>query len=592
MRILVANRGEIAVRIIAAAHAEGHDAVAVYSDADVDAMHVGAADHAVRLGAAPVRESYLNVPALIAAAQASGADAVHPGYGFLAENADFAAACIEAGLTFIGPSPESIALMGDKAAAKRKMAELGVPILPGYQGEDSSDATLLARATDIGVPLMVKAAAGGGGKGMRLVTEPGDVPEAIAAARREALGAFGSDALILERAVLAPRHVEIQVLADQYGTVLAFGERDCTVQRRHQKVVEEAPSPALTPGTRSRMAAAAISAAAGIGYVGAGTVEFLLDTDGSFAFLEMNTRIQVEHPVTELVHGVDLVSWQLRIAEGDHLPTAEPNGPRGHAMEARLYAEGADFLPSSGTIVAYQPPAGAGIRVDSGIRSGNAVPPYYDPMLAKVVAFGEDREQARRRLVRALEQTVALGVSTNRSFLLAVLADERFVSSDFSTAMLAEALPAPPVFTERHVAAAALAQYQRSRDRASERSPDLAGWSSAGVLSSRMTLCAAGTEFDAVVIDDAGEIGVWISGDLVPDPARPTGIAFDGNRVLLAFPDLDLELTDTTMAPRIDGDAAQGSGRLVSPFHGTVAGVLVAVGDHVPAGTPSPWWRR
>ncbi|MFT6942965.1 MAG: geranyl-CoA carboxylase alpha subunit, partial [Nitriliruptoraceae bacterium] len=427
--VLVANRGEIAVRVIRSARSAGYRTVAVFSDADVDAPHVHAADVAVRLGPAPSAQSYLDVDAVLAAAAATGAGAIHPGYGFLSENAGFARACADAGIVFVGPSPEAIEVMGDKAVAKRRMQAAGVPCLPGYQGAAQDDDTLIAEAARIGAPLLVKAAAGGGGKGMRLVTDLADLTAALATARREAKASFGDDSMLLERAVTDPRHVEIQVLADTHGTVLALGERDCSVQRRHQKVVEEAPSPAVDDALRTRMQDAAVAVARDVAYVGAGTVEFLLAADGSFAFLEMNTRLQVEHPVTELITGLDLVELQLQIAQGQPLGLTQDDVTlTGHAIEVRLYAEDPDagYLPQIGTAHRWQAPAG--VRVDSGIATGSEVSAHYDPMLAKVIAHGANREEARRRLADALDRTVLLGVRSNRTFLARVLRDARFAA--------------------------------------------------------------------------------------------------------------------------------------------------------------------
>jgi geranyl-CoA carboxylase alpha subunit len=393
-KILIANRGEIACRVARTAHALGYRTVAVFSDADAGAPHVLACDEAVALGGSLVGESYLAVEKLLSAARASGADAVHPGYGFLSENAGFAQACADAGLVFIGPPPSAIDAMGNKAAAKRRMIEAGVPCVPGYQGADQSDATLIAEATKIGLPVMVKAAAGGGGRGMRLVHDSGELAEAIVGARNEAQNAFGSGELILEKAVIDARHVEIQVFADAYGNVIHLGERDCSVQRRHQKVIEEAPSPAVYGALRQRMGAAAVAAARAIGYRGAGTVEFLLGADGAFYFLEMNTRLQVEHPVTEMITGQDLVAWQLRVAAGEKLPLSQDDVQLdGHAIEVRLYAEDpyAGFLPQTGTVAAWRPAEGPGLRTDHGMRDGQAISAFYDPMIAKVIAHGATR---------------------------------------------------------------------------------------------------------------------------------------------------------------------------------------------------------
>lgn len=439
--ILIANRGEIACRIIRTARAMGYCTVAVFTAPDRGAPHVLAADVAVPIGGA---SGYLDAGAIIAAARKAGAGAVHPGYGFLSENAGFARACAGAGLVFIGPDAEAIALMGSKAEAKRAMERAGVACLPGYAGTDQAEAVLLAEGARIGFPLMVKAAMGGGGKGMRLVRSLGALPEALARAQSEAGKAFGDGALILERALEAPRHVEVQVLADAQGNVLHLGERDCSVQRRHQKVIEEAPSPAVDPGLRAAMGAAAVQAARACGYVGAGTVEFLLE-DGAFHFLEMNTRLQVEHPVTEAVTGIDLVEWQIRVARGEALPwRQEEIAFAGHAIEARLYAEdpAQGFLPQAGRLVRWRP--ALGVRVDHGLAEGQAIGADYDPMLAKLIAHGPDRDTARRRLIRALEETEVLGLRTNKAFLINLLRHDGFAAGAATTAFLARDFAGDP----------------------------------------------------------------------------------------------------------------------------------------------------
>jgi acetyl-CoA/propionyl-CoA carboxylase, biotin carboxylase, biotin carboxyl carrier protein len=454
-KVLVANRGEIAVRIIATLHRLGIASVAVYSDADAGARHVRAAGEAVRIGPPPAAASYLNIDAIIAAALATGAEAVHPGYGFLAENAAFARACAAAGLVFVGPPPGAIEAMGDKIAAKATVAAAGVPVVPGTGKPGMSDEELIISLNGPVFPLLVKPSAGGGGKGMRVVGAPEELPAALAAARREARAAFGDDTLLIERYITRPRHIEIQVLADTYGTVTHLGERECSLQRRHQKIIEEAPSPLLDEERREAMGGAAVEAARSVGYTGAGTVEFIVpgDSPDEFYFMEMNTRLQVEHPVTELVYGLDLVEWQLRVAAGERLTVARPARPAGHAVEARVYAEDPSrgFLPTGGTVLALREPAsargiwgagaphageargiwGAGaphagevsVRVDSGLAEGMTVTSAYDPMLAKVAAWGPDRATALRRLDGALADTAVLGVTTNIAFLRTLLAD-------------------------------------------------------------------------------------------------------------------------------------------------------------------------
>jgi acetyl-CoA carboxylase biotin carboxylase subunit len=462
-RVLVANRGEIAVRIMRACDEMGIDTVAVYSDADACALHVRAARHAVRLGPASPSDSYLSIDKLIDAARATGADAVHPGYGFLAENAGFAAACHDAGLVFVGPPPEAIAAMGSKIAARRAMQQAGVPVVPGETPTDQSDASLAAAAGRAGYPLLVKASAGGGGKGMRLVRHEAELAVAIAGARHEARAAFGDGALYVERLVSHPRHVEIQVLADHHGHVVHLFERDCSVQRRHQKVIEESPSPALTPTLRARMGEAAVAAARAVGYRNAGTVEFLLEGSGDeahFYFLEMNTRLQVEHPVTEAVTGVDLVQAQLRVASGLPLPWRQDDLlQRGHAIECRVYAEdpASGFLPQAGRILLYRAPARTGIRVDAGVENGSDVSVHYDPMIAKLIAYAEKRDLAIARARSALSEFDVLGLATNISFLIGVLDSEPFRIGAIDTAFLDEngsAFVAPPHLPPAAIAAA------------------------------------------------------------------------------------------------------------------------------------------
>jgi len=438
-RVLVANRGEIAVRVMAGCQQQGAEAVAVYSDADRDAMHVRAADIAVRIGPAPARESYLNIPAIIEAARATGAEAIHPGYGFLSENAEFAQACADAGIIFIGPPPEAIRLMGSKTAAKRAVERAGVPTVPGYMGAARDAKAMEREAARIGYPVMLKAAAGGGGKGMRVVQAARDFAESLEAARREALAAFGDDSVFIEKLVVAPRHVEFQILADTYGHTIHLGERECSIQRRHQKIIEESPCPILTPALRAEMGAAAVAAARSAGYVNAGTCEFLLDQEGRYYFLEMNTRLQVEHPVTESVTGFDLVRWQLAIAAGAPLAIQQDDvTPRGHAIEARLYAEdpARDYLPSSGRALVFAPPRAPGVRVDAGIEAGDEVTVNYDPMLAKLVVHAESRPAAIERMRWALDRFPVLGVATNTALLRAIVDEPDYQAGATSTAYL------------------------------------------------------------------------------------------------------------------------------------------------------------
>jgi geranyl-CoA carboxylase alpha subunit len=443
-KILIANRGEIACRIMRTCREMGIASVAIYSDADANALHVEQADEAVHIGASPARESYLNAQAIFDAAKRTGADAIHPGFGFLAENADFAHAVIDAELIWIGPPPSAIAAMGKKRESKWMLK--GIPLVPGYSGSDQSDAALIQAANESGFPIMVKASAGGGGKGMRAVHSADDLPDSLAAARREALQSFGDDTLILERLVPAPRHVEVQIFGDQHGNVVALGERECTLQRRHQKIIEETPSTALTPELREKMLAAAVRIGKQLNYASAGTVEFLVDADRNFYFMEMNTRLQVEHPVTEMVTGADLVRWQILIAQGEPLPTLYVNHPYGHAIEARVYAEDPanGFLPTTGKILRWREPPEirirtedgwqwSAVRVDSGIRSGDEVSLYYDPMLAKIVAWGATREEAIRRLDYGLSQTQLLGLKNNIAFLRRALLHPDHLAGDITT---------------------------------------------------------------------------------------------------------------------------------------------------------------
>lgn len=443
--VLVANRGEIAVRVIRTLRRLGIRSVAVYSDPDAGARHVIEADEAVRLGPAAARESYLDIAKVLDAATRTGSQAIHPGYGFLSENADFAAACARAGVVFLGPPARAIRVMGDKIAAKNAVAAFDVPVVPGVAKPGLSDDELVAAAEEVGYPVLVKPSAGGGGKGMRLVEDPARLGEALAGARREAASAFGDDTLFLERFVLRPRHIEVQVLADTHGNVVHLGERECSLQRRHQKVIEEAPSPLLDAETRARIGAAACDTARGVDYVGAGTVEFIVSAErpDEFFFMEMNTRLQVEHPVTEAITGLDLVEWQLRVAAGEKLAFAQDDIElRGHAIEARVYAEdpARGFLPTGGRVLQVFEPSGDGVRVDSSLRDGTVVGSDYDPMLSKVIAHGADRDEALARLERALVQTTILGVQTNIEFLRFLLADERVRAGDLDTALLDERL--------------------------------------------------------------------------------------------------------------------------------------------------------
>lgn len=452
--MLIANRGEIAVRIIRTCRELGITSIAVYSDADRAALHVREADEAVPIGPAPAAQSYLNADAIVEAARRGDAGALHPGYGFLSENPALAEACERAGLVFVGPPAAAMRLLGDKAPARRLATAHGVPVLPGYEGEDQEIETLANAARAIGFPMMIKAAAGGGGRGMRLVRDLRDFPAAVESARREALAAFGDGRLLLERAIIAPRHVEVQVIADQHGNLVTLGERDCSIQRRHQKVVEETPSPAVDAALRQRLSEAAATVARAAGYVSAGTVEFLLDRDGSFYFLEVNARLQVEHPVTEMVAGVDLVADQIRVAVGLELPYRQDEVElRGNAIECRLLAEdpSRDYRPSTGRIASLELPHGEGVRADTGIAEGDEISAHYDPMIAKIIAWGANRAEAAARIQRALDTTHVGGIQTNLPLLRAIAANPEFrwgnVSTDFLPAVVNPAAlePFPPV---------------------------------------------------------------------------------------------------------------------------------------------------
>ncbi len=472
-RLLIANRGEIAVRIARGARELGISPVGVYSDADEHALFRDALDASLRIGAGPAAESYLDGEKIVAAAKTLGADAIHPGYGFLSERASFARLVVDAGLTFVGPTPDAIAAMGSKIDAKRRVRAFGVPVVPGYDGDDQSTQGLRAQAERIGTPLLIKASAGGGGRGMRVVDDLATFEEALESARREAKAAFGDETILLERYLRNPRHIEFQILGDAHGTTLHLGERECSIQRRHQKVIEEAPSVALDPALRARMGEAAVNAARSVGYTNAGTAEFMLDEDGAFYFLEMNARLQVEHPVTELVYGVDLVHEQLRIANGEPLRlTQEALTPRGWAIEARLNAEDPahDFLPQSGRIESFDVPRAPGVRLDAGFRAGDEVPLYYDSMLAKIIVWGVDRVAAIQRLDATLRETRVAGIATNLPLLRAIVADDAYRAGETTTRFLDERMPlfhlgAPAADDEtaRRVAAALLARTQSWR---------------------------------------------------------------------------------------------------------------------------------
>jgi geranyl-CoA carboxylase alpha subunit len=600
--ILIANRGEIALRIMRTARRLGYGVVAVYSDADRDALHVRHADQAIRIGEALPAQSYLRIEAIIAAAKAAGADAVHPGYGFLAENEDFAGACRDAGLVFIGPSPEAIQAMGNKAGAKTIMEAAGVPCVPGYQGADQGDAAMLAAAKNIGFPVMIKAVAGGGGRGMRLVTDAAAFPDSLRSARSEAQGAFGDPTVILERAIVDPRHIEIQVFGDAFGHAIHLGERDCSVQRRHQKLIEEAPSPAVSPELRARMGAVAVAAVKSIGYEGAGTLEFLLDAKGEFYFMEMNTRLQVEHPVTEAVTGLDLVELQLRVASGEPLGLQQEDIEfSGHAIEVRLCSEdaGHDFMPQSGRMALWQMPTG--LRVEHALESGSEIPPFYDSMIAKLISHGATRDEARRKLIHGLEEAIAFGVTTNQAFLAACLRHPAFAAGEATTAFIGkhrdDLLPSRE--NTAHIAVAGLLLYVTD--------PDARPWRKGRSLAATFPI-AARIELDHGVHDleiareRDGEYAAHVDGcerrfeieelgcdtirfriDGVVQSAR---YLRDRDRLYVQYRGDTLAVRDLTRAAPAATASTGTDGKVRAAMNGRVVAVLVKQGDRVEAGQP------
>nr|WP_305837507.1 acetyl/propionyl/methylcrotonyl-CoA carboxylase subunit alpha [Pseudomonas sp. A29(2023)] len=598
--LLIANRGEIACRVMRTGKALGIRTVAVHSEIDRNARHVREADMAINLGGAKPAESYLRVDALIAAAQASGAQAIHPGYGFLSENAGFARAIEAAGLVFLGPPASAIDAMGSKSAAKALMEEAGVPLVPGYHGEDQALETFRAAAERIGYPVLLKAAAGGGGKGMKVVEREADLAEALSSAQREAQAAFGDARMLVEKYVLKPRHVEIQVFADRHGNCLYLNERDCSIQRRHQKVVEEAPAPGLSAEQRRAMGEAAVRAAQAIGYVGAGTVEFLLDARGDFFFMEMNTRLQVEHPVTEAITGLDLVAWQIRVARGEALPITQAQVPlMGHAIEVRLYAEDPEggFLPASGHLDLYREPApGEGRRVDSGVAEGDDVSPFYDPMLAKLIAWGENREEARQRLLAMLEDTAVGGFRTNLAFLRRVLGHPAFAAAELDTGFIerhqGQLLPAPAALPEQvwQLAAEAFRQGDAARIRQDDpHSPwsGNSGWR-AGLPSETDLHLACGEERQVVHLRGRVDSPIRLEGErltLELDGVRRTLLAIRRGETLYLEWNGTLH-TITRVDPIAEAEASHThQGGLTAPMNGSIVRVLVEAGQAVEAGT-------
>ncbi len=621
-KILIANRGEIACRVAATARRLGIRTVAVYSDADADARHVAACDEAVRLGPAPPRESYLRGELIIAAARATGAEAVHPGYGFLSENEAFARACADAGLVFVGPPPSAIKAMGLKAESKQLMEKAGVPLVPGYHGADQSPALLRREAARIGYPVLIKASAGGGGKGMRIVESAGDFDAALASCQREAANSFGDDAVLVERYVTRPRHIEIQVFGDSHGHCVYLFERDCSVQRRHQKVLEEAPAPGMSAERRAEMGAAAVAAAKAVGYVGAGTVEFIAEPTDSgdlrFFFMEMNTRLQVEHPVTEAITGLDLVEWQLRVAAGEALPLRQDElRIDGHAIEARLCAENPDanFLPATGRLdICRTPPAAeferGSVRLDAGVREGDPVLPHYDSMIAKLIVHGRDRDEALARLGAALAATQIVGVNTNVAFLRRVVASPSFAGADLDTALIERERPrlfdAPPlpfaVAAAGRVAAALAADARlENADPWSRRD----GWRLHGGSTRRFDLLSGG-EPKTVGLERANGVDVLVvDGERWPFTAWPHTQAgaptrFDvtlgasrhtldvyltGPRCTVFGVDASAVVEDFDPVLRAATDAAPG-GSLTAPMPGKLIALLAAAGDAVERGQP------
>ncbi|MGV0653108.1 acetyl/propionyl/methylcrotonyl-CoA carboxylase subunit alpha [Mycolicibacterium thermoresistibile] len=607
--VLVANRGEIAVRVMSTLRRMGIRSVAVFSDADAQARHVAEADAAVHIGPAAARHSYLDIEAVVRAARRTGAQAVHPGYGFLSENPEFAAALADAGIVFIGPPAAAIRTMGDKIAARAAVSAFGVPVVPGISRPGLTDADLIDGAAQVGFPVLVKPSAGGGGKGMRVVHDPADLPAALAAARREAAAAFGDDTLFLERFVLNPRHIEVQVLADQHGNVIHLGERECSLQRRHQKVIEEAPSPLLDAATRERIGSAACDTARSVDYTGAGTVEFIVSADrpDEFFFMEMNTRLQVEHPVTEMVTGVDLVEQQIRIAAGEKLAIAQDDVTlSGHAVEARIYAEdpAAGFLPTGGTVLHVAEPDHPGVRVDSGLFDGTVVGSDYDPMLAKVIAHGPDRATALRTLDRALADTAILGLTTNIEFLRFLLADDDVAAGRLDTGLLDRCAPdftSAGATDAELIAAGAYHWLQRWADAADDLWSQPSGWRVGAQAATSYRLEAGdrtdhvrltGHPYDATVAIEDGDprpLTAALTGSrltVTVDGLRTdyTVAAADG-RLWLAAAGRAVAVSEVREAPVRPDDEHRGDAELVSPMPGSVVALGVSDGDAVDAGT-------
>jgi 3-methylcrotonyl-CoA carboxylase alpha subunit len=598
--LLIANRGEIACRIIRTARGMGIRTVAVYSDADEGAAHVAIADEAVRLGPAPAAESYLRADAILAAAKETGAEAIHPGYGFLSENAEFADACAAAGVIFVGPPASAIRAMGLKDRAKTLMQEAGVAVVPGYLGDDQSTEHLAKEAGRIGYPVLIKAVAGGGGKGMRRVDSAKEFKSALEGAQREAQSAFGEARVLIEKYVTRPRHVEVQVFADEHGNCVHLFERDCSLQRRHQKVIEEATAPGMPPDMRAAMGEAAVRAAKAVGYSGAGTIEFIADASEGlkpdrFWFMEMNTRLQVEHPVTEAVAGADLVEWQLRVAAGEKLPKAQSDlAPHGHAMEARLYAEdpAKGFLPSIGTLERLHLPAAVdGIRIDSGVREGDAVTPYYDPMIAKVIAWAETREDAAAKLAQALRETQIAGVRTNAAFLIRCLSHPEFVSGDVDTGFIErqkDVLLPPPAAPRAETLAEAAAFLMR--ERAAECGGDPWDAQDGFRLSGEAREVVEFTDGDqrrpvAITHHRGGAVTMMIDGKQITAHGHAAVMRMESGEIAVmeAGETHMLALYDPFIAAEAAGSAAD---RIAAPMPGKVIQLLVKAGEAVTRGQP------
>ena len=593
--VLIANRGEIATRIIRTARRLGLRVIAVYSEADARALHVRMADEAHPIGPAEAARSYLNAGRIIAAAKASGADCIHPGYGFLSENADFAQTCADAGIVFVGPPPDAIRAMGLKGSAKALMEKASVPVVPGYHGEEQSLDLLRRKADEIGYPVLIKAVAGGGGKGMRKVKQPADFDAALASAQREAQAAFGDPRVLIEKYVTAPRHIEIQVFADRHGNVIHLNERDCSLQRRHQKVIEEAPAPGMSAALRAAIGAAAVKAAQAVGYVGAGTVEFIADGTGGlkqngFWFMEMNTRLQVEHPVTEVVTGLDLVEWQFRVAAGERLPLTQERVPlKGHAVEARLYAEDPEhgFLPSTGKLLALRFPEAQGVRIDTGVEEGDAVTPYYDPMIAKMIAHGGSRDQALDRLADALELTVVIGPHSNAGFLAALVRAPEFRRGAFDTgfidAHLAELGAVPQPLDKAAAALGAREWLTREQTRIAALEPGSPwdaedGFQLSGERRLELPLIAEGEGVIAHVVYGRTAVSVTVDGE------QPAGIAVaDADAIYVVHRGRQTRVGLRDVALDRAGDSDTG-GVVRAPMHGKVLAVTVEKGERVHRG--------